>query len=183
MLSGDRCPTFQQRVDFDLAGPGVWRGGYNSGKTNSINNRFLDLECGINRVAVRSTRVPGVITISARCGELRPASVSLTAESVMVKDGFLAQLPPLPAPPALDAIHQLYLPGDERRREQKGRRGASSRTSPIRARRPVLVQQDARDGARIYTDRDSCLPACLTCFEGAIGCRPPTPTSSTARWT
>jgi beta-galactosidase len=27
---GERCPTFQQRVDFDIAGPAVWRGGYNS---------------------------------------------------------------------------------------------------------------------------------------------------------
>jgi beta-galactosidase len=24
---GERCPTFQQRVDFDFDGPGVWRGG------------------------------------------------------------------------------------------------------------------------------------------------------------
>ena len=35
---GERCPTFQQRVDFDTSGPAIWRGGYNSGKTNSINN-------------------------------------------------------------------------------------------------------------------------------------------------
>ncbi len=57
--NGERCPTFQQRVDFDISGPGIWRGGYNSGKTNSINNKYLDLECGINRVAVRSTETPG----------------------------------------------------------------------------------------------------------------------------
>jgi beta-galactosidase len=37
---GERCPTFQNRVDFELAGPGVWRGGYNSGKAGStIRNR------------------------------------------------------------------------------------------------------------------------------------------------
>ena len=42
----------------DSNGPGIWRGGYNSGKDNSINNTYLDLECGINRVAVRSTRTP-----------------------------------------------------------------------------------------------------------------------------
>ena len=56
---GERCPTFEQRADFKLTGPGVWRGGYNSGKEKSINNTYLDLECGINRVAVRSTRDPG----------------------------------------------------------------------------------------------------------------------------
>ena len=61
--NGERCPTFQQRVDFETRGPAVWRGGYNSGKTNSINNTFLDLECGINRVAVRATRTAGAIIV------------------------------------------------------------------------------------------------------------------------
>ena len=51
---GDRCPTFQKSVDFEIEGPATWRGGYNSGKINSINNRYLDLEYGINRVAVRA---------------------------------------------------------------------------------------------------------------------------------
>jgi beta-galactosidase len=41
---GERCPTFQERVDFETKGKGIWRGGYNSGKTNSINNTYLDLE-------------------------------------------------------------------------------------------------------------------------------------------
>ena len=29
---GERCPTFEARADFTVEGPGVWRGGYNSGK-------------------------------------------------------------------------------------------------------------------------------------------------------
>ncbi len=93
---GQRCPTFQERVDFDLAGPGVWRGGYNSGKTNSINNSFLDVECGINRVAVRSTLVAGAVTVRARCGTLRPASLTLSSKPFLVEHGFSTQLPPLP---------------------------------------------------------------------------------------
>jgi beta-galactosidase len=150
---GERCPTFQQRVDFDLAGPGVWRGGYNSGKTNSINNRYLDVECGINRVAVRSTRIPGVITVKARCGELTPATVAFTAESVVVKDGFLAQPPPLPAPPALTRS----TPPPARRRaetEQKSPVGRFIKNFSYSGPAAVTVQQGARDGARIYTDRD-----------------------------
>src|SRR5439155_18921773 len=59
---GDRCPTLQQRVEFDLQGPAIWRGGYNSGKTNSINHTYLDLECGINRISSRATRNSGPIT-------------------------------------------------------------------------------------------------------------------------
>src|ERR1035438_9126749 len=55
---GRRCPTDEARVDFKVDGPAIWRGGYNSGKTNSVNNLYLDTECGINRVAVRSTLTP-----------------------------------------------------------------------------------------------------------------------------
>jgi beta-galactosidase len=68
---GERCPTFQKRVDFELTGAGIWRGGYNSGKTNSINNTFLDLECGVNRVAIRATPSPGTIVLTARCAQLK----------------------------------------------------------------------------------------------------------------
>ncbi|HZO85903.1 MAG TPA: alginate lyase family protein, partial [Verrucomicrobiae bacterium] len=80
---GERCPTFQGRVDFAIEGPGVWRGGYNSGKTNSINHAFLDLECGINRVAVRSTRNPGVLTIMASSEGLKFASMSISSVPAM----------------------------------------------------------------------------------------------------
>jgi beta-galactosidase len=63
--NGQRCPTDEARVDFKLEGPAIWRGGYNSGKTNSVNNLWLDTECGINRVAIRSTFTPGTITLTA----------------------------------------------------------------------------------------------------------------------
>src|SRR5208283_5681582 len=62
---GRRCPTDEARVEFKLAGPALWRGGYNSGITNSVNNLWLDTECGINRVAIRSTLQPGTITLTA----------------------------------------------------------------------------------------------------------------------
>jgi beta-galactosidase len=52
---GQRCPTDDARVDFTCTGPAIWRGGYNSGKLDSTNNLYLNTECGINRVAVRST--------------------------------------------------------------------------------------------------------------------------------
>jgi len=151
---GDRCPTFQQRVDFDLAGPGVWRGGYNSGKAHSINNRFLDLECGINRVAVRSTPVPGVITVTARGGELRPATLRLTSAGVMVEHGCSMALPALPPPPALakTAGEDLLILAQSRPQPQAGRfLKAFSYSGPTGA---VRVRQQARDGEKIYADRD-----------------------------
>jgi beta-galactosidase len=38
---GQRCPTGDARVDFAVPGPGVWRGGFNSGKIDSTNNLYL----------------------------------------------------------------------------------------------------------------------------------------------
>jgi len=76
---GQRCPTVQPRVDFTFSGPGTWRGGYNSGKLDSTNNLFLDLEAGINRVAVRAGRNPGKLIINARSAGLTAASVEINS--------------------------------------------------------------------------------------------------------
>ena len=76
---GQRCPTVQPRVDFTFSGPGTWRGGYNSGKLDSTNNLFLDLEAGINRVAVRAGRTPGKLTVTARSAGLAAASVEINS--------------------------------------------------------------------------------------------------------
>jgi beta-galactosidase len=161
---GDRCPTFQQRVDFDFDGPGVWRGGYNSGKTNSINHRFLDVECGINRIAIRSTRTPGTMTLTARCENLKPASTTLTSQSVPVENGFIREHPLLPT------LAKLSKPSSEEIQEYPisqvmtpaGRCVKTfSYSGPTGT---VCVQQDAREGAKIYTDRDltfSILPELL----------------------
>ena len=74
---GRRCPTDEARVDFKLDGPALWRGGYNSGKINSVNNLWLDTECGVNRVAIRSTLTPGKITLTATRAGLEPAIVQI----------------------------------------------------------------------------------------------------------
>ena len=82
-----RCPTDEARVDFKLAGPAIWRGGYNSGKINSVNNLWLDTECGINRVAIRSTLKPGSITLTAARDGLEPATVQMESKSVEIRNG------------------------------------------------------------------------------------------------
>jgi beta-galactosidase len=76
---GRRCPTDEARVDFAVTGPGIWRGGYNSGKVDSINNLYLDTECGINRVAIRSTLTPGKITLTAKRNGLAPTTAEVEA--------------------------------------------------------------------------------------------------------
>jgi beta-galactosidase len=84
---GRRCPTDEARVDFKLTGPAIWRGGYNSGKINSINNLYLDTECGINRVALRSTLTAGKITLTATRDGLEPATVQLESKPVAITEG------------------------------------------------------------------------------------------------
>jgi beta-galactosidase len=87
---GRRCPTDEARVDFKLDGPAHWRGGYNSGKPGSVNNLYLDTECGINRVALRSTLTPGTITLTASRDGLEPASVKIESQPVTMNGGLAA---------------------------------------------------------------------------------------------
>ncbi len=153
--NGDRCPTFQQRIDFDLTGPATWRGGYNSGKTNSINNLFLDLECGINRVAVRSTGQAGAITVSARGANLKPAAITIQSENFAVQTGgYALAMPPLSAPSGFNplAFGDTQSPASAGVKSQIGHLlAAFSYSGPMTS---VDVQQGACDGARIYVDRD-----------------------------
>jgi beta-galactosidase len=84
---GRRCPTDDARVDFKVDGPAVWRGGYNSGIPHSVNNLYLDTECGINRVAIRSTLTPGTITLTATRDGLEPATVKVESMPVEITGG------------------------------------------------------------------------------------------------
>ena len=90
---GERCPTDEARVNFKVTGPAVWRGGYDSGITNSINNLYLETECGINRVAIRSTLMPGVITLTATRPGLKPATVKIESKPVAITGGLIAKQP------------------------------------------------------------------------------------------
>jgi beta-galactosidase len=76
-------------VDFAVAGPAVWRGGYNSGKIDSTNNLFLNTEDGINRVSVRSTLSPGTITVTASRSGLQSAQIKIVAKPLKIVDGLV----------------------------------------------------------------------------------------------
>jgi beta-galactosidase len=98
--SGWRCPTDDARVDFTISGPGIWRGGYNSGKVDSTDNLYLNTECGINRVHVRSTLTPGTITITANREGLKAAKIQIVSRPVNLMDGLSTLVPPLLPGPA-----------------------------------------------------------------------------------
>lgn len=92
-VEGNRVPTFEGRIDFSIKGPAIWRGGYNSGKENSTNNTFLDIEAGINRVAMRSTLTPGTIEITGFVDGLWGKSLTIEAVSVSKQGGLSTDLP------------------------------------------------------------------------------------------
>jgi len=155
--NGERCPTFQKRVDFGCDGPAIWRGGYDSGKPGSINNSFLDLECGINRVAVRSTLQPGTIVVSAKCDGLKPASVSISSQPVKINDGLAPQAPPMPVV-TLNKSNGLHIDvepvatGETPSLAGAGRYIVSfSYSGPTTI---VHVEQNVTDGKNIFVDRD-----------------------------
>ena len=90
---GHRCPTDEDRIDFSVNGPGTWRGGFNAAKLNSTNNLYLDTECGINRVAIRSTQTPGTITVSASRKGLTGASIKIESKRVEIIGGLSVSMP------------------------------------------------------------------------------------------
>jgi beta-galactosidase len=95
-LDGNRVPTFEGRIDFNVEGPAIWRGGYNSGKEMSTNNTYLDIEAGINRVALRSTQTPGLIKVTGTIAGLQADTISVQSDHVPFKDGISTELPVLP---------------------------------------------------------------------------------------
>jgi beta-galactosidase len=74
---GRRCPTDENRVDFTLSGPAVWRGGINASKPGSTNNTYLNTEAGITRVAIRTTLTAGSITLTVKRDGLTPGVITL----------------------------------------------------------------------------------------------------------
>ena len=159
---GDRVPTFQQRVDFEFSGPGTWRGGYNSGKINSINHSYLDLEAGINRVAVRAGRTPGKLTLTARSAGLAPASAGVDS---------LAYTGALPARPVTALTRQpvrtiVATPATAAKPTGPVLLGKFIKTLNYTAPNASIVHVEigARDGKNAYVNIDSpftTLPAAL----------------------
>jgi beta-galactosidase len=169
---GDRCPTYQQKVDFDLSGPAVWRGGYNSGKINSINHPYLDLEAGINRVAIRATRAAGKITVRARAAGLAAGEASVVSTALAADQGIASVFPEMPVTklPAIAPTHaNLAASGAKRAVAAAATDSALGRfiktmnyTGPSAS--IVHVEANAANGRNVYVDRDytfSDLPAAL----------------------
>jgi hypothetical protein len=90
---GNRCPTALNMIHFNLTGPGEWRGGMAQGPDNYILSKELPVECGVNRVVIRSTTKPGIITVKAVSDGLHAATVTLTSRAFAVSNGLSNSLP------------------------------------------------------------------------------------------
>ena len=90
--AGRRCPLDNTMIDFKLEGQGEWRGGIAHGKEgNYILEKQLPVECGVNRVLIRSTHKAGKIKLTAQALDksivLKPATVEFSSVKVQEKDG------------------------------------------------------------------------------------------------
>ena len=113
--NGQRCPTYEDAVTFDCSGTpttGVFLGGYNGGARYSTNYAHLlsgyklNVEAGVNRVFVRSTRTAGAFTLSASASGLASGSATVTSAAFPVTNGLTNAwparytVPPLGVEPA-----------------------------------------------------------------------------------
>ena len=120
---GNRCPLANNEVSFNLWGEGKWIGGIatrnnkdmqrpdtnrpagllDAAATKNVSDNYvssmvLPVECGVNRVLVRSTVNPGSIHISAYAKGLTPAYITVNSEEVNSEK----YLPSLTLKPRLD---------------------------------------------------------------------------------
>jgi beta-galactosidase len=80
--AGRRVPTALDTIDFTLDGPAEWRGGIAQGPDNFILSRSLPVECGVNRVLLRSTPASGRVTLRATAAGLKSAELVLATVAV-----------------------------------------------------------------------------------------------------
>jgi beta-galactosidase len=169
---GNRCPTFEDQVDFECSGEGVFLGGYNSGIRYSTNLKNLtsgyhfNLECGINRVFVRATRKAGPFTLTVSRPGLTPATQKIASTEVVVKDGLMTESPQLysfalgdePQPLKGDAV--VAETAASTAAAPAAKPAASSPSGIIThlaysgAHADAEVVKNAQKGTKVYKDRD-----------------------------
>ena len=128
---GRRCPLDNRMVNFNLSGEGQWLGGLTRpigpcdndyGKANKSNGQAgmldgpattsnfdnyiralsLPVECGVNRVLVRSTVTPGTITLTAVADGLRPVVTKMKTSAIDTQNGMSTYAPGMMLPLNLD---------------------------------------------------------------------------------
>ena len=101
---GRRCPTNFDLINFTLTGPAEWRGGLavrsdTVAGDNYILSTNLPVECGVNRVLVRSSTNAGTITLTATAAGLASATTNLDTIPFFSTNGLATVLPGDGMPP------------------------------------------------------------------------------------
>jgi hypothetical protein len=87
--NGDRCPLANDMIHFSVNGPAEWLGGIALGNDhNYILDKSLPVECGVNRVMIKSTTKAGSITLKASATGFADVALPITSTYVPVKNGF-----------------------------------------------------------------------------------------------
>ena len=80
---GRRCPLDNRMVHFELWGEALWIGGIATNSSgNYVGSYNLPVECGVNRVLVRTTPNAGDIHLSAYAEDVKPAYIEVKSEKV-----------------------------------------------------------------------------------------------------
>lgn len=90
---GRRHPLDNRLVKYTLKGQGEWRGGIAKGKFNHVFCDTLPVECGVNRVMLRSTTKAGEVVLTAKAEGLPVATITLSTNPVEVTGGLSKYMP------------------------------------------------------------------------------------------
>lgn len=99
---GRRCPLANDTIHFSLSGPMEWRGGVAQGKDNFVLSKSLPVECGVNRVMLRSTPEAGHVELTASAPGFESRKISFETRPVDVTDGLTKFMPASSLPSRLD---------------------------------------------------------------------------------
>ncbi|MGY5356171.1 glycoside hydrolase family 2 protein [Wenyingzhuangia sp. IMCC45467] len=83
---GNRCPTALNKVDFKVKGEGVFVGGIAQGPDNYIGASTIPVECGVNRVFIKSTQQAGEIKIKVSSNGLKSDDLSIETKKVDINE-------------------------------------------------------------------------------------------------
>lgn len=93
---GRRCPLANDLIAFGLDGPAEWRGGIaqSTDDRNYVLSQELPVECGVNRVLIRSSVKSGAIRLTASPvnGKLKPAVAEWKSVPLPAKNGLSAYI-------------------------------------------------------------------------------------------
>ncbi len=97
-----RCPLDNRLIKWSVKGPAEWRGGVAKGKNNHALCDTLPVECGINRVMLRSLTKAGTVTVTAKAEGMKDAVVTMKTNAIKVENGLTRYMPSDGLKPVLD---------------------------------------------------------------------------------